>query len=180
MPSRLTSLSYATKGKSSGQNWHAQRSSRGRFLRHTAGQKCVCVCVCAREREGGGVCERACECVRKKNSKHAFHTAADGATASAFQTDVRADAERAAVEEKKRTKWEPTEIEAPVFADELQRVHQLTPTQCLCRGYLHNVERQSQCKQHRTTGRGHLFDLQHKTEQKRTKSTHEMKHRASK
>lgn len=63
-------------------------------------------------------------------------------------------------------KWGPTEIEAPVLADELQRVHQLTPTQRLYRGYFHNVERQSQRKEQRTTGRGHLFDLQHKTEQK--------------
>lgn len=62
-------------------------------------------------------------------------------------------------------KWGPTEIEAPVLADELQRVHQLTPTQRLYRGYFHNVERQSQREEQRTTGRGHLFDLQHKTEQ---------------
>lgn len=56
----------------------------------------------------------------------------------------------------------PTEIEASVFADELQRVHQLSPTQRLCRGHFHNVERQSQCKQQRATGRRHLLDLQGK------------------
>lgn len=67
--------------------------------------------------------------------------------------------------EKKRTKWEPTEIEAPVVADELQRVHQLTTAQCLYRGYFHNVERQGEREQHCATGRGHLSDLQNKTEQ---------------
>lgn len=98
-----------------------------------------------------------------------------------------ADAERATTlrwKNQKREKDEaggPTEIEAPVLADELQRVHQLTPTQRLCRGYFHNVERQSQRKEQRMTGRGHLFDLQHKTEQKqKANSTNEIKHRASK
>lgn len=56
----------------------------------------------------------------------------------------------------------PTEIEASVFTDKLQRIHQLSPTQRLCRGYFHNVERQGQCKQQRATGRRHLLDLQAK------------------
>lgn len=97
--------------------------------------------------------------------------------------------EREREKKKEREKDEaggPTEIEAPVLADELQRVHQLTPTQRLCRGYFHNVERQGQRKEQRVAGRGHLFDLQHKTEQKKQKkkrkanSTNQIKHRASK
>lgn len=54
---------------------------------------------------------------------------------------------------------EPTEIEASVFADELQRVHQLPPTQRLRRGDLLNVERQCQREEQRATGRGHVLDL---------------------
>ena len=53
----------------------------------------------------------------------------------------------------------PTEIEASVFTDKLQRIHQLSPTQRLRRGHFHRVERQGQCEQQRTTGRRHLLDL---------------------
>lgn len=112
---------------------------------------------------------------RRRSDSFSYPNRCEGTTGRRTQRWKETKKER---EREKDEAGGPTEIEAPVLADELQRVHQLTPTQRLCRGYFHNVERQSQRKEQRVTGRGHLFDLQHKTEQK-TKSEFNKRNKTS-
>lgn len=111
-----------------------------------------------------------CVRVRKTNTKHAYHTATDREIVSAIQTDVRLDGgtynsqtKLAQLSVRTCTSLKRTEIEASVVTDELQRIYQLSPTQRFCRGHFHNVERQGQCKEQRSTGRRHPLDLQAET-----------------
>lgn len=61
-------------------------------------------------------------------------------------------------------KCPPTEVEASVFAHELQRIHKLSSAERFCRGNLYHVQRESQGAHQHPVRRGHPSDLERKTE----------------